>query len=119
MQRAVWVLVVLLALLLVSGILRPFVGPQAGGHMYGQGHWGMMGPWSGTGAYGVVGIIVTFLMLALLGAAVIWLLQSIGKSAGAGHSPTPESPLDVLKRRYAAGEITKEQFEEMKRTLGV
>ncbi len=30
-----------------------------------------------------------------------------------------ESLLDTLKRRYALGEITREQFEEMKRTLGV
>ncbi len=30
-----------------------------------------------------------------------------------------ESLLDLLKRCYALGEITREQFEEMKRTLGV
>lgn len=28
-----------------------------------------------------------------------------------------ESLLDILKRRYAKGEITREQFEEMKRDL--
>ena len=33
-------------------------------------------------------------------------------------SPTPtEDPLQVLKLRFARGEITKEQFEEMKRAL--
>lgn len=30
-----------------------------------------------------------------------------------------ESLFDILKRRYALGEITREQFEEMKRTLAV
>jgi len=30
-----------------------------------------------------------------------------------------ESPLDILKRRYALGEITQAQFEEMKRVLGL
>ena len=29
-----------------------------------------------------------------------------------------ETPLDIAKRRYAQGEITKEQYEEIKRTLG-
>jgi putative membrane protein len=32
--------------------------------------------------------------------------------------PHYDSALEVLRRRYAAGEITKEQFEEIKRTLG-
>jgi putative membrane protein len=30
-----------------------------------------------------------------------------------------ESPLEILKRGYAAGEITKEEFEEKKRDLGL
>lgn len=36
-----------------------------------------------------------------------------GRQSGGG-----ESPLDIAKRRYAQEEITKEQYEEIKRTLG-
>lgn len=40
-----------------------------------------------------------------------------------GHQPTTtnsnESLLDILKRRYALGEISDAQFEQMKRTLGL
>jgi putative membrane protein len=45
---------------------------------------------------------------------VVWLAKSAGKATG----ESSQSPLDVLKVRYAKGEITKEQFEEIKRTLG-
>lgn len=31
--------------------------------------------------------------------------------------PSSESPIEILKRRYASGEITKEQFEEMKKNI--
>ena len=39
-----------------------------------------------------------------------------------GGQPTPsqnESLLDILKRRYALGEINRTQFEEMKAVLGI
>ncbi len=39
-------------------------------------------------------------------------------SATPANAPQNESPLDILKRRYALSEITREQFEEMKRVLG-
>ncbi len=34
------------------------------------------------------------------------------------HDERRESPREILDRRYASGEITKEQYEEMRRTLG-
>lgn len=39
--------------------------------------------------------------------------------AAATAAEQGESLLDILKRRYALGEITREQFEEVKTTLGV
>ena len=38
--------------------------------------------------------------------------------AGAPHAER-ESLLEILKRRFALSEINREQFEEMKRVLGV
>jgi uncharacterized membrane protein len=42
-----------------------------------------------------------------------------GQGTHAEAAPQGESLLDILKRRYALGEITREQFEEMRRVLGV
>ena len=41
-----------------------------------------------------------------------WLIEQ-AKSPGSGS----ETALDIAKRRYAKGEITKDQFEAMKRDL--
>jgi uncharacterized membrane protein len=35
-----------------------------------------------------------------------------------GTKSTDEAPSEILRRRYAGGEISKEQFDEMRRTLG-
>jgi hypothetical protein len=53
--------------------------------------------------------------------------ENLRRMSGAPSSPvttnqqtpltSPEDPLQVLKLRFARGEITKEQFEEMKRAL--
>ncbi len=62
------------------------------------------------------------IMMAVFWAAVImaifllvrWLLTS---STGGTH-PRQESALEILKKRYARGEIDKQEFEEKKKDLG-
>lgn len=66
----------------------------------------MMAPWMILGWILTLGVVVGIVF------AVVWVVRQ-------GNNPgkTTETPIDVLKRRYAQGEITKEQFEIMKRTL--
>jgi putative membrane protein len=70
--------------------------------MYGYGPYGMMG-----------GFFMWILFLLLLG-LVVYFVVRLAKPAGTG-----ETPLDILKKRYAKGEITKEDFEEKKKDLGL
>jgi uncharacterized membrane protein len=79
---------------------------REGNHMGGYGH---MMNFSGGG------LLMWILFLVLVGVLVYFLVK-----APYTRSPRPlshETPLDILKRRYAQGEITKQQFDEMKRDL--
>jgi putative membrane protein len=50
---------------------------------------------------------------------IIWLLinQSNRNRNQFNINPHLESPMDILKKRYARGEISKEQFEQMKKDI--
>ena len=60
-------------------------------------------------------IIIGILLIGL----VIWAV--ISASRGGGSFPTlgapKQDPLEIAKMRYAKGEITKEQFEDIKKNL--
>ncbi len=59
-------------------------------------------------------------MLVFWGLVIVGIVVLIRALAGRGPAGAthPDSAMEMLRRRYAAGDITKEQFEEMKRTLG-
>ncbi len=67
-------------------------------------------------------LIVCALPLAVTGVIAgiilfVWML-SRGGNAAVTRSATPrETPLDILKARYARGELTKEQFDQMRKDL--
>ncbi len=88
---------------------------------YRYGHGPHMMDWGG-GWYGMIfGPLFMILVLAVVIAAVVLLVRWLGgPSHGAPlhHAPPPRTPLDILKERYARGEIDKDEFEERKRVLG-
>jgi putative membrane protein len=66
---------------------------------------------------GGAGMMIFWVLILV---AVVWGVVYFARKSGQSNAAIThvESPLDVVKRRYAAGEINKEQFEEMKRNLG-
>ncbi len=65
--------------------------------------------------YGMGWMLMTLVFWILLIAGVVLLvLWIVGKSSRGVRSAPEESALDILKKRYARGEITREQYEEMK-----
>ncbi|MDA8086339.1 MAG: SHOCT domain-containing protein [Nitrospiraceae bacterium] len=71
------------------------------------GYGGMMGYGGGTD-YSIWLAVLAVVVLALL--AAIWIYWSAKGSRA--------SAFEILKRRYASGEITKRQYEEMKKEFG-
>ena len=87
----IWVLVVVAVLLLFGS--------------FGMGGYGMMGFGMGFG----------FLFMLLFWGVIIWLVITLINAAQS--SKKEEDSLTILKRRYASGEISKKQYEEMRKEL--
>jgi putative membrane protein len=55
----------------------------------------------------------------ILIAFIVWIAARGGRGWGMGDwgGGSRRDPLDIAKERYAKGEITKDQFEEIKKNL--
>lgn len=101
------VLAVLIALPLVFGLVS--------GGWYGG--WGMMGPWM-MGGFGWMWLMPV-LWLIFIG-LIVWAIVALVRGSPGPRSQgisTTDTALEVLKRRYAQGEISKEEYEEKKKDL--
>jgi putative membrane protein len=74
--------------------------------------WGYMG---GMG-FGVIGMWLFWILLIVV---VVVLAKSVGGPSASSErrQPKTKTALDILKERYARGEIDKEEFETKKRDL--
>jgi putative membrane protein len=72
--------------------------------------------WSGPWGFGGMGGIFMLIFWVLLVVGIVWLIRYMitGRSCGMEHETTP---LEVMKKRYAKGEIDKKEFEEKKKDL--
>lgn len=75
--------------------------------------------WFGDGSYGMghgFGWIFMILFWGALIYLVVTLVSRRSDSVPSGHGPG-RSAEDILKERYAKGELSKEEFERMKEDL--
>jgi len=84
--------------------------------------WNSFGNMMGYGWGGGFGFIFTLIFWGLIGWAIFALVRGgmgHGGCCGSHHSGhgNEKTPLDILKERYAKGEINKEEFEAKKKDL--
>ncbi|MDP2681464.1 MAG: SHOCT domain-containing protein [Deltaproteobacteria bacterium] len=68
----------------------------------------------GMGFWSLFGMIFWIVLIAGIILLTIWVIQ---RAAGGGTGKAEESALEILKKRYTRGEISKEEFEEKKRDI--
>ncbi len=81
----------------------------------GYGMWGM-------GGFGMMIMMIFFWAIIIIGAILIIRYFTAGhggtiSSQSAGPITGERDPLEILRERYANGEIDTNEFEERKRTL--
>ena len=73
-----------------------------------------------------IAVVIAVIVLLFLG--IRWLLRQGGSQAGTPPpltppapsmpaAPRPDDPLEILRQRYARGEIDEEEYERRRRTL--
>jgi putative membrane protein len=82
------------------------------------GPWGMHMMW---GSWGIGMMIMMFIFWALIIVGIVFLIRWLIAAGGTGRrldaNHRGDSALDILKKRYARGEISKQEFDEIRRDL--
>ncbi len=95
--------------ILTGGMMGPgMMGPgmMGSGEMPGRGWaWGL--------GMGLAGLS----MLAFWGALIVGLMLLVRALGGRRRGHWRASPIDILKRRYATGELSREQYEQMRQDV--
>ena len=111
MSKGLKIGLIIAGIVLVILIVLPFIlGPVMG---WQGSRWGMMGGYGGM-------LLMPIIMIIFWG-LVIWsivtLVRYIISSSGKGLSSQTDTALEILKKRYAKGEISKQEYEEKRKDL--
>ncbi|HVC35539.1 MAG TPA: SHOCT domain-containing protein [Chloroflexota bacterium] len=90
-----------------------------GGMMMG---WGVMGPgmmgWGGFGFNPLGWIVMLLFWVLIIGGIALIAVWFFREATPAVMGPAaPSRSLEILKERYARGELTRDQYEEMRREI--
>jgi putative membrane protein len=82
------------------------------GMMHGYGFDGL-GLWGG-----LIGLLFNVAIIVAIIWLVVWAVRRFTSGASHGnHSAAAQSPREILQMRYARGEVTREQYQQMLKDL--
>lgn len=73
-------------------------------------HWGDYG-WGWGMGFGWLFMIIFWVLVTI---GIVYLIQAVARRS---KEEDKETPIDILKKRYAKGEITKDEYDRMKDEL--
>ena len=76
----------------------------------------MIGYGADGGVFGWIWMIGGLLVMIGVVVLIVWAISAMSRG-GASREPEPR-PLDILRERYARGEITQQEFDQAKKTPG-
>ncbi|MFO7816623.1 MAG: SHOCT domain-containing protein [Thermodesulfobacteriota bacterium] len=80
---------------------------------YGSGGW--WGP--GMMPFGGMGMIIVLIFAAFLIIVLLRVLRNLPAPSRYNEASAEDSPMDILKKRFARGEINEEEFNKMKKKI--
>jgi putative membrane protein len=121
-KKSTVVLSIIIGLLMIMGVLGPGVAMAAGGRggafMHRPDMWGGGARGFGQGRLFAAPFILVGLLLILAAAAVlVFLIVRRLTHNKTIHHGSGGDALEILKERYAKGEIAKEEFEAIKKDI--
>ena len=70
---------------------------------------------AGGGFWLLIGLLLLIAVIVLL----VWAVMHLSSSGRAAtHDPSRPTPNEILRERFARGEITAQQFEDARKVLG-
>jgi putative membrane protein len=101
----------------IVALLSVVASPACGWAQERPWEWGMHPMWGMWGFWGVWGLVMMVIMVVFWALVIAGLVLGLRWLVGQGRAPSDDRALQVLRERYARGEISKEEFEAKKRDL--
>jgi putative membrane protein len=114
MNKSVKTAIIVGAIAIFLLIVIPPIWAAATG--WSGSNWGMMGPGM-MGSFGMGWFMPIFMIIFWV--LIIWAIVALirGLSSSGNSAKQADSAVEILKKRYAQGEISKQEYEEKKKDL--